>query len=279
MNRKRTAIVGVVAFVCGAISFFNSRSTALSKKGPQPWLSDASNSTVAMENDFNKEITGLITNLLDRQKSLGLVLEDPCTPDEVVLEHGENVIWAHERLTRRAGEHVVALRGKLPAGNRQHLMRICAETFSGPLFRSQGRGGGRGMGNGMGYGRRGTGRGPGGGRGGMGHGVRKRLANCLRLDDAQVRLLHEKDPGFETDTAGLRNVLLTERATLLSMVEDPESRDDQLLQQIEKLVSAHSGIERRIIKHVLLLRPYLTVEQQKWLVGLCRRNQDGSSSL
>ena len=279
MSRKKTAILGVVAFVCGAMSFFNARSTALSEKEPQPWLSDASESTVALEDEFNQELSALIENMVDRQKSLGLVLEDTATSDEVVLEHGENVIGAHELLTRRAGEHVVALRGKLPAGNRQHLMRLCAEIFRGPLCRLQGRGGGRGkrngsgigMGNGLGYGRQGAGRGPRGGRG-MRHGVCNRLANCLRLDEGQVNLMHEKDPAFETDTGDLRDVLLTERATLLSMFEDPQSRDDQLLQQIEKLVSAHSGIERRIIKHVLVLRPHLTVEQQKWLIGLCRRS-------
>jgi hypothetical protein len=42
------------------------------------------------------------------------------------------------------------------------------------------------------------------------------------------------------------------------------------------LISAHSQIERRIAKHVLVLRPYLTIEQQKWLIGLCRRSQSGS---
>jgi len=285
MNRKRTAIVGVVAFVCGAISFFNARSNALSGREPRQWLNKASSSVVALEDKFDEELAGLITNLMDRQKSLGSVLEDPCTPDGVVLERAENVVAAHEHLMRRAGEHVVALRGKLPAGNREHLMRLCVETFRGPICRLNGQGGrrgrqdgtGGGMGNGRGYGYglRGTGRGAGPGRG-MRRGIRNRLANHLRLDERQISLLHEEDADFEAETTDLRNVLLTERARLLSMFEDPESGDDQLLEQIEKLVAAHSGIERRVVKHVLVLRPYLTVEQQKWLIGLCRRNQDNS---
>jgi len=41
-------------------------------------------------------------------------------------------------------------------------------------------------------------------------------------------------------------------------------------------MTAHSTIERRIVKHVLALRPYRTVEQQKWLIGLCRRSQGDS---
>ena len=176
MNRKRTAMVGVVAFVCGAISFFNARSTALSNEelGQSPsqqWLSDAPESAIALEERFDEELAALTANLMGEQKSLGVALEDPCTPNEVVLEHAENVTGAHERLIRRAGEHVVELRGKLPLANRQRLMQLCAETVRGPICRLGGQGGGRGrrdrggMGNGRGYGRRG-----GAGQGGAGGG-------------------------------------------------------------------------------------------------------------
>ncbi len=285
MNHKQTAMIAVTAFVCGAIAFFNARSTALGEGEPKQWLSEASNSVVALDEKFDEELTGLIANIVAEQKSLGSVLEDPCTPDEIVLEQAENFIAAHERLMRRAGEHVVELRGKLPSGNREYLMGLCAETFRGPICRLDGRGSGRGqrdgtgggMGNGRGYGRLGAGRGPGGGRG-MRRGIRHRLANCLKLDERQISLLHEEDADFETETDDLRNVLFAERARLLSMFEDGGSEDDQLLRQIEKLVTAHSGIERRIVRHVLVLRPYLTVEQQKWLIGLCRRSQDDSVS-
>ena len=109
--------------------------------------------------------------------------------------------------------------------------------------------------------------------------IRQRLANSLELTEKQVRLLYQEDADFETESAALRDTLLAERARLLSMFEDPESRDDQLLQQIERLITAHSAIEMRIVRHVLVLRPYLSGEQQKWLIGLCRRSQqDGSAS-
>ena len=280
MNRKRTAILGVVAFVCGAVSFFNARSRALDNKEPRQWLSDASQSAVALEDAFDEELAGLIANLTGEQKSLGAVLEDPCAPDEIVLEHAEKVVGAHERLIRRAGEHVVELRGKLSQARREQLMSLCAETFRGPICRMEGRGGGRGrhsgagggMGNGRGYG---YGRMGGGGRGaqegyGMRRKIRNRLASRLRLDEGQVNLLEQEDSEFEREAADLRNVLLGEREKLLSLFEDPDSSDDQLLRQIERMVTAHSRIERRIVRHVLVLRPYLTAEQQKWLIGLCR---------
>jgi hypothetical protein len=105
------------------------------------------------------------------------------------------------------------------------------------------------------------------------------LARRLRLDEGQISILRDKDSGFETDSIRLRDILLAERTKLLVLFEDPQSTDEELLQQIDKLILAHGQIERRIAEHVLVLRPYLTVEQQKWLIGLCRRSQDNTSSI
>jgi len=289
MNRKRTAILAIVAFACAAISFFNARLTALSNQNTEQrpsgqWLSDASSAAVELEEKFDEELGGLINNLAAQQKSLALALEDPCKPNEVVLEHTEDVIGAHEHLIRRVGEHVVELRGKLQADNRDYLMHLCAETVRGPMSRLGGRAGGGGRrngtggggpdGRGYGYGRGGgAGRGGGGGYG-MRLRVRDRLTRRLGLNQEQAKLLEEKDPDFEANSMNLRYALMTERKKLLSMFENPSSGDDELLQQIEKFISTHTWIERRIAEHVLVLRPYLTVEQQKWLIGLCRRSQD-----
>jgi len=79
------------------------------------------------------------------------------------------------------------------------------------------------------------------------------------------------DPDFEAVSVHLRDALMAERAKLLSVFEDAESSDDELLQQIDMLILTYSRVERRIAEHVLVLRPYLAVEQQKWLIGLCRR--------
>ena len=301
MNRKRTAMLAIVAFACGAISFFNARLTALSgqkteHRPSEQWLSDASSAAVELEENFDEELGGLINNLAARQKSLALALEDPCTPNEVVLEHTEEVIGVHEHLIRRVGEHVVELRGKLQADNRDYLMHLCAETVRGPISRLGGRAGGGGRRNGIGGGRRrngtdpggpdgrgyGYGRGGGAGRGGGGgYGMRlrarDRLARRLGLNQEQARLLEEKDPEFEANSMNLRYALMTEREKLLSIFENPNSSDGELLQQIENFISTYSSIERRIAEHVLLLRPYLTIEQQKWLIGLCQRSQDSLS--
>lgn len=284
MNRKRTTILAIVAFVCAVISFFNARLTALSNQKTEHWLSDSPSPAVELEEKFDEELDGLINNLATQQISLALALEDPCTPNEIVLEHTEDVIGAHGHLIRRVGEHVVELRGKLPADNRNYLMHLCAETLRGPMSRLGGRAGRGGRrngtgpggpnGRGFGYGRGGgPGRGPGGGYG-MHLRVRERLAQRLGLNQEQAKLLQEKDPDFETNSMNLRFALMTEREKLVSIFENPDSSDDELLQQIENFISTYSSIERRIAEHVLVLRPYLTIEQQKWLIGLCRRAQD-----
>jgi len=294
MNRRKTALLALVAFACGAISFLNARSTALNDQDQEhrpsrQWLSDASRPVIELEERFDEELDGLIRNLVAQQKSLALTLEDPCTPNDVVLKHTEDVIGAHEHLIRRVGEHVVELRGQLPAGDRDYLMRFCAETVRGPMSRLGGRAGGRGRQNGIGVGGGQDGRGYGfGRRGGAGRGngggygqslrIRDRLARRLRLNQEQARLLQEKDPDFDDSSMKLRNALMTEREKLLSIFENPSSSDEELLQQIENLISTYSWIERRIAEHVLVLRPYLTVEQQKWLIGLCRRSQNASLS-
>ena len=127
-----------------------------------------------------------------------------------------------------------------------------------------------------GQGRGQRGRGFGRGAGGRGYGLRRRqrgrLAQRLNLTDEQIRIAQGQDPNFESDLAGLRNTLLTERAKLVRMFEDAQTDNKQLLEQIDKMISTHSQIERRIAQYLLVLRQHLNAEQQKWLIGLCKYN-------
>ena len=293
MSKKNSAILIIITLVAGVVSFFNARITALraqnqASESSQQWLQDVPETITEAEAKFNIEADKLISNLQSLQNSLASVIEDPCTPDEIVLEHVDEVIDAHEHLIRRVGEHVVRLRNELSENNRERLMQLCAEAVSGPMSRlgaqMGGPGGREGQGRrGYGYGRQGQGgrgygyRGGSGQGGGPGYGQRfrfmDRLTNRLRLTSEQVILLQENDPNFESESINLYNELMAERQKLLSVFENPQSSDEELLEQIDSLISTHSRIERRIAEHVLILRPYLTVEQQRWLIGLCRRSE------
>ena len=221
----------------------------------------------------------IIEKLLQEQRNLAQVIEDPCTSDEAMLAQIESVIAVHEPLLRRVGEHIAALRSKLPEMQRERLMDVCAEVIRGPMRQGRGQGYGRGrqMGRqdsseavqrGRGYGRAAGGRGYGRQRG--------RLARRLGLTGEQMLIIQEKDPDFEADLIRMRNTLMTEREELLNAFEDARTSNQELLEQINALVLAHSQIERRIARHLLILRPHLNAEQQKWLIGLCRHSQERS---
>ena len=297
MSKKRTTIVVVVALFAGIVSFFNARMTALSKQNrfagvSQQWLMDAPLNVAETEAKFNDEVDELVANLKLLQKSLAIALEDPCTPDKIVLRHVDSVNEAHGHLIRQVGEHVIRLRHKLVERNREHLMQFCAEAVSGSMSRLgariSGRDGSIGRrgqgGQGYRYGQQGRAGRNNGYRGGDeqgigGYGQRfrfwDRLANRLRLTSEQVMILQENDPNFEFESIDLSGALLAERQKLISLFENYESNDEELLRQIDEFISTHNQIERRIAEHVLVLRPYLTIEQQKWLIGLCRRFENG----
>jgi hypothetical protein len=283
MNRKRAITLTVVVLASGGMSFVAARLAA--SRSPEAeraesvrWLSGAPAAVIGIEEDFNKQADKLVESLLQEQSRLAVALEDPCTPDDAVLAQVETVIAAHERLLRQVGEHIVTLRLRLPEAQRERLMNLCADMVRGPLVRAGGRGAGYGRGGGMGFrGGSGVGRGAGGQGygGGGGYGQRRRfrggLAQGLELTQEQTALAQQQDPNFEADAAQLRGTLLAERAKLLAAFEAPQITNVELLAHIEKLISAHSQIERRIAEHVLVLRPHLTADQQKWLIGLCRR--------
>jgi len=291
MSRNKAITLAVVILASGTISFFSARLAAIGahktqKPVSRQWLAEAPLSVVELEEKFDNEVNELIETLMERQQNLALALEDPCTPDKAILEQVENVIGAHELLMKRVGQHVATLRLNLPAAQRERLMGLCAETVRGPMRRLEGRSGGYGRGNRMGWqdssrpGRGQAGRGRRGGANGAGYGQRRRyrggLAQCLSLTEEQMLIAQEQDPDFEVEAAKLRDILLTEMAELLDVFEDPQSTNDELLQQVDKLIMAHSQIERRIASHVLVLRSHLTVEQQKWLIGLCRCSRERS---
>ena len=289
MNRNRTIALIVVVILCGGISFVGTRLAAIGsqktgRNASVSWLGEAAPSVIKLEEKFSNQVNGLIENLIQEQRKLALVIEDPCTSDESILAQVENMIAVHEPLLQRVGAHIATLRSKLPEMQRERLMQLCAEVLRGPMRQGSGRGygGGRRMGwqGSPGAGRGPYGRGYGREAGGRGYGRRRgqagRLAQRLGLTDEQILIIHEKDPDFEADLTQMRNILLTERAELLNAFMDARTSNEELLNQIDELVSAYSQIERRIARHLLVLRPHLNAEQQKWLIGLCRHSQERS---
>ena len=171
---------------------------------------------------------------------------------------------SHEDLIRQVGRHIVHIREQLPEDQKQWFMSLCARSVRGPMCRMN-----RGQRNGFGRMRGGGGRGFRGGRGG--NGCRGGgLARKLGLTGQQLEMADKYDPDFQVDIEGLRSELLQRRANLLAAFEDFQTGDSDLLKKIDELITVNNRIERRVAKYLLALRPYLGIEQQKRLVGLCR---------
>ena len=95
------------------------------------------------------------------------------------------------------------------------------------------------------------------------------VAEWLDLSDRETESLDERDPGFAQDATELSDALYEARRALADLLEDPATPDDTIRQQVEKIIKAHSALERRATEHLLAIRDHLTPDQQKRLLGFC----------
>jgi len=282
MKQNEAIILTIVALACGTASFFIARAVAVAHREPeqtiqQQWLSGAAGEVVEFEESFDGEADELIRTLTEKKQSLALILEDSTVTDDVILERFDDVLLAHENLVKRVGRHIVALRRRLPVDQKYYLMQFCAEAARGPMRKLDSRWGRRGEGvGGGGRGSNGYGQGHDRGRGEGRRGYHRGgggFGRTLRLSEEQVKAAQEKDPTFDIDTERLGNELMAEWERLISAFENRETGDEELWGRIDRLISAPNRLEKRAAGHVLVLRGQLTVEQQKWLIGVCLRRE------
>ncbi|MBE3097534.1 MAG: hypothetical protein IMZ44_10465 [Planctomycetes bacterium] len=95
------------------------------------------------------------------------------------------------------------------------------------------------------------------------------LGKWLGLPADQCKAVCGVDPTFGDDVRALLEVLHSERKGLAGVLEDPATPDEHILEHMESVIAGHDALERRVARHVLLIRPHLTAEQQKRLMGLC----------
>jgi Spy/CpxP family protein refolding chaperone len=95
------------------------------------------------------------------------------------------------------------------------------------------------------------------------------LSKWLGLSERQQAEVGSVDAEFEADTLRLRNELAQARSELAAQLERTASTDAEILAQVERVITAHDALERRVAQHLVKLRPHLTVAQQKRLFDLC----------
>ncbi len=90
----------------------------------------------------------------------------------------------------------------------------------------------------------------------------------LSVTPAQREQIQRLDPDFYADVVSQREKLADERDSLAALLEDPEATSEEITQQVERSIELGNELERRVTKHLLLLRKILTADQQKRLFGL-----------
>jgi len=100
-------------------------------------------------------------------------------------------------------------------------------------------------------------------------GPRCPVGEWLRLPTDQCKTLCGADPGFRDEAADLADRLHEERQALASLLEDPATPGEQILDQVERVITAHAALERRVAQHLLAIRSHLTPAQQQRLLQFC----------
>lgn len=104
------------------------------------------------------------------------------------------------------------------------------------------------------------------------------MSRWLGLSQQQRDSIETQDPTFWREVIGQRQQLAQERDRLTRLLEDPNAADREITEQVERLITLGNEVERRVTKHLLVLRKHLTPDQQKRLFGLaasCVRRRMG----
>ncbi|MFC1783147.1 hypothetical protein ACFL02_06135 [Planctomycetota bacterium] len=336
-------IMLLAACTAGTGSFFVTRSLEEKEnftqdKTIQNWLdlSEQQNRAVQKSTpDFRTNAGRLSANYQNERRELVLLLKNPNSSDEQILDQIENVIQANGKLFRCVVGYVLSVRPYLSVPQHRRLMNFCGNIINGRIGRQffrdrnippgpppergpgfdispvpdipdvailppgRGLGPGQGMGRGQGQGMR-RGQGQGVGRGqerGRGQARGRDMgqlpdielsdnqnprgqANRLRIrrrgnfsrrigfNLEQMEKIYQLDPDFDEQTLQLSRQLKRQHQQLALLLKKPDSSDDAVWGQLENLFRLRNRLDRRIARHVLVIRPYLTPQQQKRLISL-----------
>jgi Spy/CpxP family protein refolding chaperone len=111
---------------------------------------------------------------------------------------------------------------------------------------------------------------------GMGMGMRRRqmqgaLAPALTLTEAQQETIDQIAPDYEVDCFNFMRQVRLAHLALSATLQDADSPDESIQQALESFIDARTAFEKHTIDYVISIRSLLTQDQQKRLIGLCKR--------
>jgi Spy/CpxP family protein refolding chaperone len=277
--KLRTVVTLFLAGVVGVVSFYITRSLEAdniysAQVSMRNWLAFTNEQDKAIRQsdpDFDTEAAELSLAFIAERQQLARLLDASGSTDEQITAQVEKVIKANHTLIKRVITYILAIRKHLLPQQQQQLMQLCGNIIQGRAGKSCLLGATNG-----GSGKQYFGQGKGNGRGpslGRGQGRRRKYRGGLSRDveftPEQLRAIQQLDPEFEAKSIEFATTASKEHEQLASLLNTPSANDKVILQQLEKLLEARAQLERLTSQHVLLIRPLLSPEQQKNLVGLC----------
>ena len=283
-NILRLLLTVFIAGIAGVVSFYITHSLEVDKaytrqSAMRNWLAftdEQDNIIRQTDPDFDAEAAALSRAFIAERQQLARLLEASLSSDEQITAQVEKVIEANHALVKRVVTHILAIRKHLSPQQQQQFMRLCSDIISGRAAKGHLLGGNNAgpgkqyFGTGKGRSRLGQGRGRGRGQGqGWGRRHRGGVASDIEFTPEQIKTIQQLDPDFKVESTKLTEAVSKEHEQLALLLDTPTTNDNDIWQQLEKLLEARAQLERRTSRHVLLIRPHLSPEQQKILVGLC----------
>ncbi len=92
------------------------------------------------------------------------------------------------------------------------------------------------------------------------------LYDWLELSPAQRAEIDQDDPTFFEQSADLAKQLGDHRATLADLITETASTDEQIIQQLDRVIDVEVKLEKRVAQFVLVARHRLNSAQRQRLV-------------
>ncbi len=99
----------------------------------------------------------------------------------------------------------------------------------------------------------------------------KSLASWLGLESKQVRQVEQITREYSDKRIKLESTLFAERQKLAELFDNDTATDEEILQQVERVIEADSLLERCVVAHLVALRPHLTSKQRTQLYQRCAK--------
>jgi len=97
------------------------------------------------------------------------------------------------------------------------------------------------------------------------------MSNWLELSSAQNEAIQTSEPDFQQEAAELSEAFRQERQTLARLFDNEQSSDEQILAQVEKVITSHNKLLQRVVSYILVVRNHLENNQKEKLLHLCGR--------